>query len=533
MDEPVPDAKHEPTGDDNATTPRRRRGPLERYIDSITSRTGGSSFTTKSLRKVFPSHFSFMWGELAMYSFIVLVVTGTYLTFFFEGSQEPVVYDGSYEPLQGEQVSAAYESVMRISYDVKGGLLIRQVHHWAALVFIGAVALHLARVFFTGAFRRPRELNWVVGFGLLVLALAAGFTGYSLPDDLLSGTGLRITYAMILAVPLVGERLVYLIFGGEWPGTDIIGRLYPVHILLIPALIVALLAVHLALVWRQKHTQFRGPGRTEHNVVGERVWPAFAMKSVGLFFITAGVLTAMGAIFEINPVWLYGPYDAAAATSLSQPDWYIGFLEGSLRLMPPWETRIGRFVINNIFYAGVIVPGIIFSGLLLVPWIERRLTGDAREHHLLDRPRDAPVRTAIGAASITFVAVLFLGGAQDVISDTFNVAVGHVTAALQFTAIAGPAIAYVVTRSVCRSLRDRPGPERTERRVPIERSADGGYHVPDGLVVGESDRAGDDDWMLAGGAAPGHFDEITAHAGIRGVASDADSRHDDPDEEPQ
>ena len=176
---------------------------------------------------MFPNHFSFLWGEVALYSFVVLLVTGTYLTLFFEGSQQETVYEGSYEPLQGTEVSAAFDSVMRISFDVKGGLLIRQMHHWAALVFVGAIALHMARVFFTGAFRRPREINWVVGVLLLILALAAGFTGYSLPDDLLSGTGLRITHAIILAIPFIGERTTYALFGGEWPGTDIIGRLYP------------------------------------------------------------------------------------------------------------------------------------------------------------------------------------------------------------------------------------------------------------------------------------------------------------------
>jgi ubiquinol-cytochrome c reductase cytochrome b subunit len=350
------------------------------------------------------------------------------------------------------------------------------MHHWAALVFIGALALHMARIFFTGAFRRPRELNWVVGVLLLVLGLAAGFTGYSLPDDLLSGTGLRITDAIIIAIPFVGERLSYLIFGGEWPGTDIIGRLYPVHILIIPALIVGLLVVHLALVWRQKHTQFRGPGRTEHNVVGERVWPSFAMKSTGLLFMIAGVVAALGALFHVNTVWLYGPYDPAAATSFSQPDWYIGFLEGSLRLFPPWETRVDGFMINNVFYSGVVIPGLIFGSLFVVPWIERRLTGDDVEHHLLDRPRDAGVRTATGAAAITFVAVLFLGGSQDVIAGILNMPISGVTTILQAAAIVGPPIAWYVTWRLCKALAARPGPERTERAGAVQRDSSGGYH---------------------------------------------------------
>ena len=457
----------------------QRRGLVERYVDSIAGRMGAGAGLPKALRKVFPTHFSFLWGEIALYGFVVLIVTGTYLTLFFEGSQEEVVYSGSYEPLQGTEVSAAYESVLRISFDVKGGLLIRQMHHWAALVFVGAIAVHMARIFFTGAFRRPREPNWVIGMSLLVLALAAGFSGYSLPDDLLSGTGLRITHAIILAIPFVGERLTYLLFGGEWPGTDIIGRLYPVHILLIPAVIAALLAVHLGLVYRQKHTQFAGAGRTEDNVVGERVWPAFAMKSIGLLFMVAGVITAMGALFKVNAVWLYGPYDTAAATSYSQPDWYIGFLEGSLRLVPPWETRAFGYTINHLIYTGVLVPGAIFAVLFAVPWIERRFTHDDRDHHLLDRPRDAPWRTAAGAASITFVTVLFLGGSQDVIAGTLDISIGRITAVLQLALLIAPPVAWFVTYRLCDVLRNRPGPERTERNSPVLRNASGGYEHAD------------------------------------------------------
>ena len=475
---------------DPAATRPQRRGLVERYVDSITGRVGGQSWLTKNVRKVFPTHFSFLWGELALYSFIVLVVTGIYLTLFFHGAQDHIVYTGSYEPLRGVRVSAAYNSVMRISYDVKGGLLIRQTHHWAALIFVGAIALHMARIFFTGAFRRPRDINWVIGMILLVLALAAGFTGYSLPDDLLSGTGLRITDAIILALPFVGERLSYLIFGGEWPGTDIIARLYPVHILIIPGLIIALLSVHLALVWHQKHTQFAGPGRTEGNVVGERVWPAFAMKSIGLLFLTAAVITALGAIFDINAIWLYGPYDAAAATSYSQPDWYIGFLEGSLRLFPPWETRIGGYTINNIVYSGVVLPTLIFAPLFAVPWIDRFLTGDSSEHHLLDRPRDAANRTAIGVGSITAVTVLFLGGAQDVIANTLEMPVATVTRVLQVLFLIAPPIAFWLARRSCLALQRRPGPDHTEREGEIVRTADGGYHTIE-ETAGRDGPAGD------------------------------------------
>lgn len=458
--------------------PRRRRWS-ERAVESIAGRLGAGKGASKAARKVFPNHFSFLWGEIALYAFVVLVATGIYLTFFFEPSQERVIYNGSYEPMRGQDVSAAYDSVMRISFDVRAGLLIRQVHHWAALVFVAAIALHMFRVFFTGAHRKPREINWVIGGLLLVLALAAGFSGYSLPDDLLSGSGLRITYSIVLSLPLAGEPLVNLLFGGEWPGTEIISRLYAVHVVLIPAAIVGLLTVHLIVLVRQKHTQFPGPGRTEGNVIGLRVWPGFAMKSVGLFFLTAGVLTGLGALLHINTVWLYGPYQPSAATSFSQPDWYIGFLEGSLRLFPPWETRIGGFVINQLVYSGVIVPGVIFTAMFLAPWIERRITGDRDEHHLLDRPRDAPGRTATGAAGVALVTILFVGGGQDVIAGILDTPVGHVTTVLQVLAVIGPPVTWLVTWHVCRSLQRRPPPDRTERAVAITRDPAGGYHTID------------------------------------------------------
>ncbi|CAN5815211.1 ubiquinol-cytochrome c reductase cytochrome b subunit [soil metagenome] len=462
------------------------------YVESVVGRLGAGSGLRHALRKVFPSHFSFLWGEIALYSLIVLIATGIYLTLFFEGTQSEVTYAGSYAPLRGEEMSAAYASALRISFDVKGGLLIRQMHHWAALIFVGAIAVHMARVFFTGAFRKPRELNWVVGVSLLVLALGAGLTGYSLPDDLLSGTGLRIIHAVILALPFIGERTTYLLFGGEWPGTDIIGRLYPVHILLIPALIVALLGVHLAMVWRQKHTQFRGPGRTQTNVVGEAVWPSFAMKSTGLLFMVAAIVTAMGALFDVNAVWLYGPYDTGAATSYSQPDWYIGFLEGSLRLFPPWETRVGGFVIGQVVYSGVVIPSLIFAVLFAVPWIDRRLTGDLEEHHLLDRPRDAAKRTATGVAALTIVSLLFLGGSQDVIAGTLRMSLGSVTRLLQLLLLVAPPVAWYVAWRLCTVLAERPGPERTERSAPIYRDSGGGYHAGPIVAAGEQAADGED-----------------------------------------
>ncbi len=426
-----------------------------RWVDD---RLGAASFARRSLGKVFPDHWSFMIGELALYAFVVLVLTGVYLTFFFDASQNLVTYRGSYAPLRGVEMTEAYRSALELSFDVRAGLVMRQIHHWAALVFVAAIVVHLARVFFTGAFRRPRELNWIIGVTLLVLAIFNGFAGYSLLDDQLSGTGLRIAYNIAISIPLAGTWIASLIFGGEFPGPDIISRLYVIHILLVPAVITALVGVHLAIVVRQKHTQFPGRGRTEANVVGEHLWPTYASKALGLLFLTAAVLCALGGLAQINPIWIYGPFEAAEVSAASQPDWYLGWTDGALRIFPNWEIRAFGFEVPNPFFPGVALPGVTFALLYLWPFLEARRTGDRAEHHLCDRPRDRPVRTALGVATIAFYVVLFLGGGADVLSTTFGLSVNSVFWAFRILAFTAPPLAAWAAYRLCRELSSRDGP---------------------------------------------------------------------------
>src|SRR5512145_792614 len=353
-------------------------------------RLGLAGLAKKNLRKVFPDHWSFMLGEIALWSFVVLLLTGVFLTLWFKPSMGEVVYDGSYDQLRGLHMSEAYASTLEISFDVRGGLLMRQMHHWAAMLFIGAMFVHLLRVFFTGAFRKPRELNWVIGTMLLLLGILEGFTGYSLPDDLLSGTGLRIADGLMKSSPVVGTYMSFFLFGGEFPGDDIIPRLYAVHILLVPGLLLALIGAHMLLLVYHKHTQWAGPGRTEKNVVGYPMMPVYAAKAGGFFFIVFGVTALMSALLSINPVWKYGPYNPAEVTAGSQPDWYMGFGEGLLRILPAWEWQIGGFTLPlSVFLPGAIIPVVLLVIVMLYPFIEQWITGDKREHHLLQRPRNA------------------------------------------------------------------------------------------------------------------------------------------------
>ncbi len=423
------------------------------YVDD---RLASANFTKRLLDKVFPDHWSFMLGEIALYSFIILLLSGTYLTLWFNPSMTEVIYNGSYLPLKGVKMSEAYSSALNISFDVRGGMLMRQIHHWAALFFVAAVTVHLLRVFFTGAFRKPRELNWLIGTGLLTLAILEGFAGYSLPDDLLSGTGLRIAQGIIQAIPLVGTYVAMFVFGGEFPGTDFIPRLYSVHILLIPGILLGLITVHLIMVFYQKHTQFAGPGRTESNVVGYRLYPVYMAKAGGFFFIVFGVTSLIAGLVTINPIWLYGPYTPSQITAGSQPDWYIGWLDGAVRLTPNIEWNILSHTISwNLLIPALIIPGIMFTLLGVYPWIEAWVTGDKREHHILDRPRNAPTRTALGVMALSFYLILWIAGGNDIMATAFNLSINTVIWTLRFALFAVPPLAFVLTKRICLGLQRR------------------------------------------------------------------------------
>jgi ubiquinol-cytochrome c reductase cytochrome b subunit len=459
----------------------RRANPVDRAYRFVDDRLGISHFTRKALTKIFPDHWSFMIGEIAMYCLVILIVTGIYLTFFFVPATKEVIYNGPYAPLRGVEMSQAYASSLDISFQVRAGMVMRQMHHWAALVFVAAIVVHLCRVFFTGAFRRPRELNWIVGVTLLVLAIGNGFLGYSLLDDLLSGTGVRVGYSIALAIPVAGTWIAFLFFGGEFPNTEFITRFFVLHVLIVPALIIALLTVHLAMVWRQKHTQFKGAGRSEGNIVGSRLWPQYAAKSAALFLLVAAVLALLGGLAQINPIWLYGPYkatQAAAATSGSQPDWYMGWVDGALRIMPAWEIRAFGHTVANPFFPGVLMPGITFGALYAWPFLERRFTGDREPHNLLDRPRDAPLRTALGAATLAFYGILLLAGGNDILAGIFRIAPEVITNAFRVIIGAVPLAVFFVTRNVCRGLaRDDLHPTEPPPGGLIVRTATGGFET--------------------------------------------------------
>lgn len=464
---------------DTKRSRRRQEGPygkVGKALNELDDRLGVAKGGRTFMDKIFPDHWSFMLGEIALYSFVILMVTGVFLTLYYVPSSAVVTYHGPYLPLVGQKMSEAYESTVNLSFSVRCGLLMRQMHHWAADIFIGSMVVHMARVFFTGAFRKPRELNWTIGVTMLILAIANGFLGYSLPDDLVSGTGIRIAYSIMLSIPLVGTYLAFFVFGGNFPGTSVIPRFFILHVLVIPLILLGLVGAHMALLVRQKHTQFPGKGKTEKNVVGSPMFPVFMAKTTGFLFLITGVTALLGAFAQINPIWQFGPYVASRISYAVQPDWYMAFLDGALRIFPSWSFMgFGHTIPLEVTIPAVIFPGVLFNVIIAWPAIERRFTKDYAMHNLLDRPRDRPKRTAAGTAVLALVAMLFIASSTDVVANFFHVSLNTVLWAMRVLVILSPFVAYPITYKICKEMQGVEGAGKRKTPNIVVRTVEGEY----------------------------------------------------------
>jgi ubiquinol-cytochrome c reductase cytochrome b subunit len=336
---------------------------------------------------------------------------------------------------------------------------------------VAAIIIHLMRVFFTGAFRKPRELTWLVGLLLLFISLLEGYLGYSIVDDLLSGMGLAIGYSVLVSVPLIGGPLGLLIFGAPFPGKELFeSRMYIAHVFLIPAVLAALIGLHLALVAARHHTQFRRDRRhTERRLVGLPLFPAQTPRSLALMLAVAAILFLLGGLVQINPIWQWGPFEPWLGTNGAQPDWYLGWLIGALRLMPNFDVVIGHYtVVPNPFWGGAALPLLVLFVLAVFPWVERRLSGDRLVHNLLDRPRDAPNRTAFGAAFLSWIILIFIFGAADRVYVLFGVTYETLLNIFRVLIWAVPPVIFLIVRMLCRELQESDRIERERERAEQE-----------------------------------------------------------------
>jgi ubiquinol-cytochrome c reductase cytochrome b subunit len=515
-----------------AKTKRQAKAALGPYgrtghiVNELDDRLGIAKGGRVFLDKIFPDHWSFMLGEISLYSFVVLLATGVFLSLYFVPSASSLIYHcaatatNCYHPLNGQRVSEAFSSTVNISFGVRGGLLVRQMHHWSADIFTGSIIVHMARIFFTGAFRKPRELNWTIGIVMLILAIFEGFIGYSLPDDLISGTGLRIGYSIAESIPLVGTYLVTFLWGGQFPGTGIIiPRFFIIHVLIIPLILLGLIGAHLTLLVRQKHTQFAGEGRTETNVVGSPMFPTFMAKTTGFLFMVAAACALLGAFAQINPIWQFGSYDASKISYAVQPDWYMGWLDGALRIMPSWEwTGWGYTIPFEVFLPAVVFPGLIFNICFIWPALERRMTGDLALHNLLDRPRDRPKRTAAGVAMLALLFTLFAASSTDVLANFFHVSLNEVLWFFRIATVVVPIIAAPVAYQLCLEMQGVHGFGKRKRAVVVTRSTDGEYST-----VTSAPRPDDEHVEMDPEPVPGRIDVEPLVGGAVAAANGAPS----------
>lgn len=414
-------------------TPDRR---LVRWLDE---RLHVERLYQKYLRKAFPVHSTFFLGEIALFAFGVLVLTGIYLAFLYEPSIAEV-------EIEGNRLPAAYGSVVMLDR-IPAAHLIRQIHHWSAHVMIVALVLHLARIFFTGAYKKPREINWIVGLGLLGLTIFAAFVGYLLPYDQFSVTATGIGYNIALSVPWAGEYLADLVFAGKFPGSSLIPRFYGYHIMLLPLLLFAGIGIHLLLLVKQKHTE--PPAAKAHStggrLIGMPLWPQQAVIMVMLLLVLGGALTLLGTLFPVHPVEFYGP--PAPETPSVKPDWYLLWVYGALRLVPGWmEVRLLGATIGSEAIGGIILPGLVALALLLVPWLDRT---NREKLDYLEPPTWRPARLGWGVAVVSLIGVFTLAA--------YDHELGLSTGVLRLAALVVPPVLGGASYYAARSLARRRG----------------------------------------------------------------------------
>jgi cytochrome b-561 len=464
-----------------------RTDRLYGWLDERLDLDDASSF----LGKAFPAEDSFLLGEVALFSFVVLGLTGIFLGFFYEPSTTEATYEGSVAGFQGEELPAAFMSVLQITYDVPFGMFIRRVHHWAAHLFVASLGLHMLRVYFTGAYRNPRELNWVVGVGLAILAMAAAYTGYSLPFDEFAATATGIGYNMAKSIPLIGGALSKIVFGGEFPSSATIPRLYFLHVLVIPLLLAGGLALHMLILIRQKHTEASRSGdvkpassRSEipaetaadggaeptvdrdddSVVVGLPAFPNQAAVSAVVFFLTLATLSILAGLLPVHNVAEYGPNNPASTPAIIMPDWFLMWLYGFLKLWPTWLSfSVGPVHFSTEFLGGIVVPGLVFLVVFAWPFIDR-----SEPIHFTTDPLDRPWQTGVGVAGVTFIMIASIAGMNNLLADAIGVSTNVLNPVLTLALVAVPLAAFGI---VYRTLRG-PVSDPPEAAVPEEGTDD-------------------------------------------------------------
>ncbi|WP_373325185.1 cytochrome b [Halomicrobium urmianum] len=407
------------------------------------------------LGKAFPAEDSYLLGEVALFCFLMLVLTGMFLGFFFEPSTSEVEYDGSVAEYQGEELPESFVSVLNITYDVPYGMFLRRLHHWAAHLFVASLSLHMLRVFFSGAYQNPREPNWVVGSGLAVSSMFAAYTGYALPFDEFASTATGIGFSIANSIPILGDVFAQVVFGGEYPSSATVPRFYFIHVFLLPVVIAGLIAVHMGILVRQKHTEapreddVAGDGRRvdrddDSIVVGLPAFPNQAAISAVVFFLTMATLSLLAGFLPVHNVAEYGPNDPAGTPALIMPDWFLMWVFGFLKLLPGWlgfTVPVVDVHVSTEFIGGMLLPGIVFAVMFAWPFIDYR---EEPRHFGVD-PLARPWQTAVGVAAVVMIMIASIAGMNTIAADITGLSTGVLNPVLLAATVLGPLVAGGIT----------------------------------------------------------------------------------------
>ena len=393
--------------------------------------------SNKFLRKAFPVHHSFFLGEITLFAFITLLITGIFLTFNFEASSRLV-------DANGQMVPAAYASILYID-SLPVGAVIRSAHHWSAHIMIAAAFLHLIRILLSGAYKKPREVNWFVGLGLIGLAIVTAFTGYALPNDAFAEAATKVGYNIALAVPWIGEWIAQVVFGGSFPTERSIPRLTMIHALWLPLLLLGLIGVHLLVMIKQKHTQ---PAYAEEvapgKILGVPLMPHQALMMGAIFLIYMGLVFVLAGLMPAHPVEAFGPPSPTADVDPT-PDWYFFWIYGILKMIPnSWEFTLWGGVFGPQFWGGVLIPGLLGGVAALLPFLDTRKT----KMRYVELPSHHPWRTGSVIGLLVFFIVATMAGYMEGLNLSISL--------LWTLLIGGPILATVVTYAIMTALYRAP-----------------------------------------------------------------------------
>ena len=420
-----------------------------------------SRLNDKFLRKAFPVHHSFFLGEITLFSLIILILTGVILALSYEPSNSLVT--NSFDPgtaAKPNLIPAAFHSALKINAMPFGDML-RRIHHWTANIMVAAAVIHMMRIYFTGAFKKPREINWWIGMMLLIFSALTAVTGYILPYDNYAYNTVKVVYGIVASIPWVGQWVAQAAFAGAFPGEGIIPRIYGYHIMLLPAILIALTAAHMVIMIKQKHTQPQYAKRIAYKkIVGVPLMTQQTPIMLLLALVFAGIIVLFSAFIPVHPVEFFGPPSTTPINNI-KPDWYLLWVFGLLAIIPSFEIHLWGGAIGAEFVGAIVMPTVVLVAMFAVPMLDR-----ARDsQYYAENPTNHPVRLAAGVAFMAMLLVMSVAGYKPELISANILTTANANAILWILTVVIPAVCYFGVLGIVRGIRSLREADERDRAL--------------------------------------------------------------------